>query len=188
MSADPHAHGGRVRQVAPSRILLVGMMGSGKSTVGRALSDLTGWRYLDNDELVALTNAEATPEVLLDHGEPGLRASESAALTEALETPPPIIAGVAGGVVLSADNRARLVADPGLVVWLRATIPTLARRVATGAGRPFLQPDPETALRRLYAGRAELYAEVADLVIDVDDLTPQVVAERVLDALPRPPA
>lgn len=184
MSTDPHRAGGRVRQVAPTRILLVGMMGCGKSTVGRALSDLTGWRYLDNDELVALSNAEPTPEVLHDHGEAWLRASESAALDEALQTPPPIIAGVAGGAVLSAENRSRLVAEPGLVVWLRATIPTLVRRVAGGAGRPFLQPDPATALERLYAGRAELYAEVADLVIDVDDLTPQAIADRVLDTLP----
>jgi shikimate kinase len=65
------------------------------------------------------------------------------------------------------------------VVWLRAPIETLVRRVGSGEGRAWLQPDPETALRRLYEGRADKYAEVADLVLDVEDRTPEELAARI---------
>jgi shikimate kinase len=163
-------------------VLLVGMMGAGKTSVGTALSRRTGWPYVDNDELLARATGVATPELLRARGEAELRAAESAALTLALETPTPVIASIAGGVVLDAGDRARL-ARGGFVVWLRARISTLASRVGSGKGRPWLQPSPEAALRRLYEGRAPLYAEAASLVVDVDEATPDETAQRILDAL-----
>ena len=96
--------------------------------------------------------------------------------------PTPSVVSVAGGAVLSADNR-RLIAASGIVVWLRARPETLAARVGDGAGRPLLGDDPAAALVRLDAVRAPLYAEVADLVIDVDDLAPDEVADRIVDAV-----
>ena len=167
----------------PARVLLVGMMGAGKSTVGRTLAAATGWPYLDNDELVRRACGRSAPEVLAADGEPALRAAESAALAEALRLPPPLVAGVATGVVLDPADRARLRDADGLVVWLRARIATLADRVGAGTGRSWLQPDPEAALRRLAEVREPLLAEVADLVVDVDELTPEEVASRVVSAL-----
>lgn len=171
--------------IAGPRVLLVGMMGSGKSTVGQALAGRTGWRYLDNDELVELATGHPTPEVLSE-GEETLRAAESAALAQALREATPLVASVAAGVVDSAGHRASLRAG-GFVVWLRARIETLVAHVGSGEGRPWLQPDPETALRRLYDGRAERYAEVATVVVDVDQLDPDAIAARILTALPQSP-
>jgi shikimate kinase len=112
-----------------------------------------------------------------------MRAAESQALTEVLTAPPPIVAGVAAGTVTIEGDRERLRSDAAFVVWLRASVETLVRRVGTGEGRAFLQPDPETALRRLAEGRDVLYAEVADLTIDVDELGVEEIADRVIAAV-----
>jgi shikimate kinase len=165
------------------RVLLLGMMGAGKSTVGRAIAARTGWPYLDNDDLVARAYGRPTPEVLAEAGERGLREVESAALTEALAAPTPVVAGVAGGVVESAEDRQRLADADALVVWLRATVDTLVERVGSGAGRPWLAPDPRTALEALYRGRAAHYESVADLVLDVEGRSPEELAGAVLAVL-----
>lgn len=171
---------------SPPRILLMGMMGCGKTTVGRALSARTGWDYLDNDELVRRATGEATPDILRDRGERALREAESAALTQALAVPAPVIAAVAGGIVEDPADRERL-RTGGYVVWLRARISTLADNVGAGAGRPWLQPDPVAALARLYRGREELYRQAATLIIDVDERSPDEVAEQILTALAAAP-
>lgn len=163
------------------RVLLVGMMAAGKSTVGRLVADGLGWPYYDNDELLRRAVGVDTRTVLERDGEVALRRAESAALTVALTEAGPLVAGVAGGVVDDPLDCARLRAG-GFVVWLRATIDTLARR-ARGTDRPWLGDDPRAALTTLYAGRADLYLSVASFVIDVDELPPEVVADRVIAAL-----
>jgi len=167
----------------PARVLLIGMMGSGKSTVGTALSTTTGWPYLDNDELLVESTGRDAREILRADGEEALRRGESAALTHALALAPPLVAGVAGGVVLDPPDRARL-ASGGFVVWLRARVETLAARVGRGEGRPWLAHDPEGALRSLAEVREPLYAEAATLVVDVDDRAPAEIAQRIVEALP----
>jgi shikimate kinase len=169
--------------VPEAKVLLVGMMGVGKSTVGRALSGLTGWPYLDNDELVLRATGTETADLFREQGVEAMRKAESAALTEALHEPPPVIAGVAAGIVESAEDRARLRESDAFVVWLRARIDTLVGRVGSGEGRAWLQPDPEAALRRLYRGREPRYREVADLVVDVDEATPEEIAGHIQAAL-----
>jgi shikimate kinase len=168
------------------RVLLVGMMGSGKSTVGRALSSLTGWPYVDNDELVLRAQGMPTDDVLERGGVAALRSAERAALRAAVETPPPAVLGVAGGVVDDPVDR-KLLASGGYVVWLRARLDTLAKRVGSGAGRPWLQANPVAALERLYAGRAAHYAEVATQVVDVDDASPDEIAATILDGVEQRP-
>jgi len=163
------------------RVLLVGMMGSGKSTVGRSLATMLGWRYLDNDEQLRVATGVDTRTVQAREGEAALRRAESAALSVALTSAGPLVASVAAGVVLDPLDRARLRAG-GFVVWLRARVETLAARVA-GTDRPWLGDDPGAAIRRLYAGRADLYAGVADLVVDVDTFPADVIAARVAAAL-----
>lgn len=163
------------------RVLLVGMMASGKSTVGRLLSDRLDWPYYDNDELLLRAVGVDTRTVLEQRGEAALRRAESAALTVALTEGGPLVAGVAGGIVSDPLDRDRLRAG-GYVVWLRASIETLARR-AKGTDRPWLGDDPAAALRALYAGRAHLYFFVASYVVDVDTLPPDAVADRIVAAL-----
>lgn len=165
----------------PDRVLLVGMMGAGKTTVGHALGALLGWPYFDNDALLARAVGKDTRRVQQEDGERALRRGESAALDVALTEGGPLVAGVAGGVVLDPLDRDRL-RTGGFVVWLRAEIATLALRVA-GTDRPWLGRDPVAALSALYAGRADLYASVASLTLDVDVLPPELVALRIAASL-----
>jgi shikimate kinase len=158
------------------------MMGSGKTTVGQALTRITGWTYLDNDELVERATGRPTPEVLARADETELRRVEAAALDAALEVDPPVVAGVAAGTVLDPGARRRMM-DEGFVVYLRASLDLLAARVGDGTGRPWLEGDPRAALERLHAGREPLYMEVADLVVDVDEETPDELAHRIAEAV-----
>jgi shikimate kinase len=165
-----------------SRILLIGMMGAGKSTVGRLLAVRLACPYLDSDEQVEARTGKTVPQIMRESGEPAFRAEERKALEAASATDPPAVIGVAGGAVLDAANRATIRAA-GLVVWLRAEVTTLAQRVGSGEGRPLLGRDPRSALARLYEERRPLYEELADLVVDVDQLSPAEVVDRIEAAL-----
>lgn len=164
------------------RVLLVGMMGAGKTTVGRALGQRFGWPYLDSDEEVRRRTGRTVPELFAERGEAAFRAEESAVLAEACSSTHPVVVSVAGGAVLDEGNR-RVVAASGLVVWLRASLATLTARVGDGRTRPLLGDDPGAALARLYPVRAQLYEALADLVVDVDGVPVERVVDRVARAL-----
>jgi shikimate kinase len=165
----------------PARIVLIGMMGAGKSTVGARLAELTGWAYIDNDEVVEQMTGMPTRDLQRVKGVAAMRAAESAAAQEVLSRPPPLIAGVAAGIVLDRAVSAQVHAG-AFVVFLRAEIETLAARIE-GTYRPWLGDDPEATLRSLYRGREPLYEEIADRVIDVDHASPNEVAAQILAAL-----
>jgi shikimate kinase len=161
------------------RMVLVGMMGSGKTTVGRELAGRLGWAFLDSDAMVEASSGATVAELFASGGEDAFRAEESRVLAEALAWPTPAVVSAAGGAVLDPANRARL-ASQAMVVWLRADPATLADRVGTGEGRPLLADDPAARLAELDAVRRPLYGEVADVVVDVDGLDPSRVADRIL--------
>jgi shikimate kinase len=163
------------------RVLLIGMMATGKTTIGRALAARTGWPYVDNDELLVRAAGLTARDLLARDGEAALRAAESDVLTALLELPQPVVAGVPGGVVLDPADRARLRAG-GHVVWLRAAVATLVQRVGDASDRPWLGNDPAAALARLDAVRAPLYEQVAAQVVDVDDRTPDEIVTTILAA------
>jgi shikimate kinase len=154
------------------------MMASGKTTMGRLLAEATGWRYVDNDALLE-TRDRLTARELSASGEVGLRAAELGALLAGLATPEPCIVGAAGGTILDAGNRVAT-AKAGMVVWLRARPDTLAARVSGGSHRPWLEDDPLAWLRETAAERADLYASIADVTVDVDELEPPDVVARIL--------
>jgi shikimate kinase len=208
-----NATGSVASTVLPRRILLVGMMGAGKTTVGRLLADRLHRRYVDSDEEVEAATGHTVRELFEEGGERMFRPLESQALASAVAADDPVVVGVAGGAVLDPANRA-LMRRSGTVVWLRAKPETLARRVAVshqqehGGGHPFgqragrpdddaadrdvadradhrplLEHDPEGVLRRLSSERRSFYEDAADVVVDVDDVDPAGVVERVLDAI-----
>ncbi|MGH9093097.1 MAG: shikimate kinase, partial [Acidimicrobiales bacterium] len=111
-----------------TRLLLVGMMGAGKTTVGRLLADRLGCAYLDSDAQVEAATGRTVPDLFETVGEPAFREAEAAALREALAGDRPVVVSVAGGAVLDPANR-DLLRRSGTVVWLRAHPATLAARV-----------------------------------------------------------
>jgi len=160
-------------------LVLIGMMGSGKTTVGRELAGRLGWAFLDSDAMVEASTGSTVAELFAERGEDGFRSQETRVLVEAMGATPPAVVAAAGGAVLSGDNRA-LLTEGGIVVWLRADPATLAARLGSGAGRPLLGDEPAARLIELDAVRRPLYEEVADVVIDVDDLDPSRVVDRIL--------
>jgi shikimate kinase len=170
----------------PARILLVGMMGSGKTTVARELARRTGWQMVDNDDLVRTMTAREPAAIAAEDGEGALHAAEAAALSSALALAPPLIVGVAGAMVERPDLRATL-RRAGHVVWLRARPETLRARIGDGADR---RPDAVDLgwLAARAAEREPLYREIADQVIDVDDATPEDVASAILSVAGIPSA
>jgi shikimate kinase len=164
------------------RILLVGMMGAGKTTTGRLLAERLGWGYRDSDADVESATGMTVPELFARDGEAAFRAAEASVLADACADSSPSVVSVAGGAVLSADNR-RVIAHSGIVVWLRARPGTLAARVGDGVGRPLLDGDPATALAHLSSVRAPLYADLADVILDVDELSPTAVVDRIVDSM-----
>jgi len=164
------------------KILLVGMMGAGKSTVGLALARHLGWPFVDSDEQVMRRTGRTVPQLFAERGESAFRAEEKEALREAVTAQGPAVVSVAGGAVLDAGNRSVL-RGGGRVVWLRAPLATLADRVGAGEGRPLLGDDPASALARIYEERRPLYDELADIVVDVGRLSPVEAVEEILGAL-----
>jgi shikimate kinase len=162
------------------RLVLVGMMGSGKTTVGRQLAARLGWAFRDSDSMVEASTGSTVAELFAAQGEAGFRSEESRVLAEALAGAGPVVVSAAGGVVLAPENRALLASHT--VVWLRADPATLAARIGDGRGRPLLAADPAGTLVDLDAVRRPLYEEVADVVVDVDALDPATVVDRVLAA------
>jgi shikimate kinase len=163
----------------PERLVLIGMMGAGKTTVGRMVAEQLGWRYLDSDEQVMAATGQTVAELFAERGEAAFRAEEARVLAEALSGPDPVVVAAAGGVVLAPHNRA-LLARSGTVVWLRADPATLAGRVGSGTHRPLLGDDPPSALAALDAARRPFYSELAHVVIDVDQMAPDEVAAEVV--------
>ena len=143
------------------------MMGSGKSTIGRLLSEATGWTYVDNDDLVRRAHGMTARELLAAGGEDAMRRAESDALAAGLGLPPPTIIGVAAGVILDATDRARL-RGGAIVVWLRAAAAVLESRAMGAEHRPWVDADGGSWIREAAAERAPLYASVADFVLDTD--------------------
>jgi len=161
------------------RVVLIGMMGSGKSSVGRALSRRTGWPFVDNDSLVERASGMTARQLLEERGAAAMRGAESAALHAGIAIEPPVVVATAAGTILDAANRAAL-ADAGLVVWLRASARTLAARAVGAAHRPWLEDDPVGWFERTLLERDPLYAAVADLEIDTAALSPERAADAIL--------
>lgn len=161
-------------------IVLVGMMGAGKSTVGRVIAGQLRRPLYDSDDMIEERTGRTVREIWAADGEPAYRVMETDVLLEALDADEPSVIAAAGGVVLSADNRTALATSDALVVWLLADIDLLVKRVTSGEHRPLLDDDPAAMMRKLYHDRAALYQEVADVIISVDHRSVYDVAKAVL--------
>lgn len=165
-----------------ANIFLVGLMGAGKTTVGRLLARRLKLRFFDSDLEIERRCGVKIPLIFEIEGEAGFRAREEQVVGElsALEG---IVLATGGGTVLAADNRRRLAAR-GTVVYLNARPEDLYERVRHDRNRPLLATgDPLARLRQLHAERDALYRDVADLVVDTGGQSVQVLARELLDKL-----
>ena len=164
-------------------IVLVGMMGSGKTTVGKRLAERLGVSFVDTDDLVAAEAGKSVREVFASDGETEFRRMESQALHVALNSPDDLVVAAAGGCVLSANNRAAMHEHATCVLWLDADVATLGERTRRGAHRPLLDGDAATRLATLDGERRALYESVADARIDTTGRTIHDVVNDVVGAL-----
>ncbi|MGX9354063.1 shikimate kinase [Roseobacteraceae bacterium S113] len=163
-------------------IVMVGMMGAGKTAVGRALAARLGVAFLDSDaEIVSAANM-SIPEIFARDGEPFFRAREREVIARLLETERCVLS-TGGGAFLAEENRA-LISDKGVAVWLDADIELLWNRVKGKDTRPLLRtPDPRATLEEIFNARVPLYSQ-ADVIVPAEaGLSIEEMAARVSDAL-----
>lgn len=174
----------------PRHLVLVGMMGAGKSSVGKRLALRLGRPFIDTDDVIVERAGRSVPEIFESEGEPGFRAREAEAVAWALASHDPAVVAFGGGAVLTPANRA-LARERARVVWLQAPAWDLARRVAAsqrrsgGTARPLLAGDrtPEEVLAEIARDREEAYRECAHLEVVTTGRSPAKVVAAILAGL-----
>lgn len=161
-------------------IILVGMPGSGKTTVARELKKVTGFRVVDTDALIVERHGEIN-EIFLKLGEKTFRDYESEIIAEVCKLSGAIIS-TGGGSVLREEN-ARLMKNCGKIVYLRASVETILKRTATDNSRPLLAGEKRKNIERLLSAREEIYSGCADIAVDTDELSPKEIASKITELL-----
>ena len=162
-------------------LVLVGLMGCGKSSVGKRLASRLGLPFVDADDEIVKAAGQSINEIFAEHGEAYFRDGERRVIQRILAGGPQILA-TGGGAFMNAETRAAI-RQNGISVWLKADLPVLMRRVMKRDNRPLLKTgDPETVMRGLIAERYPVYAE-ADLVVESRDVAHEVIVTEIVEAL-----
>ncbi|MET0982096.1 MAG: bifunctional shikimate kinase/3-dehydroquinate synthase AroKB [Telluria sp.] len=163
-------------------VFLVGLMGSGKTTIGRQIARRLGKRFIDSDHAIESRTGATIPWIFEIEGEASFRRREADMIRE-LTSQRGVVLATGGGAVLDAASRAYL-AERGTVIYLRASVGSILQRTAHDKNRPLLQTaDPRRKLEELMAQREPLYREIADLVIDTGRPNVQSMVQTILDQL-----
>ncbi|MFF1780125.1 shikimate kinase [Streptomyces virginiae] len=161
-------------------VVLVGPMGSGKSTVGALLAERLGVPFLDTDHEVERRTGRTVADIVTTDGEPSFRELEHEAVTRAAAEHTGVLA-LGGGAVLHAGTRALLAALP--TVFLDVRVDEAMKRLGDGAGRPLLADGPQRSWEHLMADRRALYLGLARAVVPTDGRTPREIERAVTEAL-----
>lgn len=161
------------------KVVLVGMMGSGKSSAGRRLAKLLNTEFVDLDQNIEARSGRSIRDIFASGGEAEFRDLEQEELRRVLDEPGSAVIAAGGGIVVRATAR-DLLARAKDVIWLRADVDVLAERVSRGRGhRPLVDGDPRTRLGALLEEREDLYRSVATAVVEVDDCSLDDVVKRI---------
>lgn len=178
---DNHATESLVTLLGDRSIVLVGLMGCGKSSVGRRLASKLGVAFVDADEEIERVAAKSIVEIFTDHGEDYFRDGERRVIARLLGNGPQVLA-TGGGAFINPETRAKI-KERGVSVWLRADLPVLMRRVSKRDTRPLLKTaDPEAVMRDLMDKRYPIYAE-ADITLESRDVPHDVIVSEALAAI-----
>ncbi|MHB9003205.1 MAG: shikimate kinase [Coriobacteriia bacterium] len=164
-----------------SHLLLIGFMGAGKSTVGRALASTLGLPFVDLDQRIEKTAGKSVQALFMD-GEESFRVVESAVLRSLASEDDAVVA--CGGGVVTRDSNIAALHELGTVIYLKVSVGESLARIGDTASRPLLAgPDTAAAAAVLLSGRESLYAAAADIVVDTEGLEPTAVVTRILSIL-----
>jgi len=177
-----HATAKALREALGKRsIVLVGMMGSGKSSVGRRLAQSLDLTFVDADKEIEQAAGCSISEIFAEHGEPYFRDGERRVIARLLGEGPQVLA-TGGGAVMNAETRDNIAAN-GVSVWLRAELPVLMKRVRRRSNRPLLQADdPDAVMQKLMNERHPVYAQ-ADITVESRNVPHEVVVGEIIEAL-----
>jgi shikimate kinase len=170
-----------VAKLGNRTIVLVGMMGAGKSSIGRRLASEFNVPFVDADTEIETAAGMSIPEIFEAHGEPYFRSGEARVIARLLESGPQVLAS-GGGAFINPQTRA-LIRARGISVWLKADLEVLLRRIKRRSDRPLLKTDdPEQTLRQLIAERYPIYAE-ADVTIHSRDVSHDAIVADIVAGL-----
>jgi shikimate kinase len=162
-------------------VVMVGLMGCGKSAVGRRLAARLGLPFVDADEEIEKAAGQSIEDIFTEHGEPYFREGERKVLARLLRSGPQVLA-TGGGAFINPDTRAAIAQD-GISVWLRAELALLLRRVAKRNNRPLLKNgDPQVVMQNLMDVRYPVYAQ-ADITVESRDVPHDIIVAEILDRL-----
>lgn len=164
-------------------IVLIGFMGTGKTSIAQALAKEYGYVRLDTDERIVREQGMTINEIFETKGEEEFRRIETALIRDELTKMTDMVISCGGGMPLRTENRA-LLKQAGTVVWLRTSVPELMKRLKGDTTRPLLAcADPEARVRTLLAEREPLYAAAADLTVFTDEKNPSAIAHEIMKHL-----
>ena len=167
--------------LGPRSIVLIGLMGAGKTAVGRRLANRLELPFIDADTEIEVAAGQSIPEIFAEHGEAYFRQGERKVIARLLESGPQVLA-TGGGAYMNADTQANIKAH-GISIWLKAELRVLLKRVGRRDNRPLLASgDPEAVMKTLMAERYPIYAE-ADVTVESRDVPHEVIVTAVIDAL-----
>ncbi len=161
-------------------LILCGMMGAGKTTIGIKIAELTGRRWYDTDGLIVDKHGKIS-DIFEYYGEAHFRKLETEIVKD-LAQKDDLVISTGGGLVLKNENN-ELLKKNGKIVFLRATLDTLSVRLQVDKSRPLLHTSTENIqerLEKLMAERAPIYSHVADYIVDVDNKTPEEIAKEII--------
>ncbi|MGN6583812.1 MAG: shikimate kinase [Rhizobiaceae bacterium] len=162
-------------------IVFVGLMGAGKTVIGRKVSQMLGLPFIDSDHEIEEISRMTIPDLFDTYGEAEFRALEQRVIERLLKTGPQVLS-TGGGAFMNAETR-RNIAERGISVWLQADLDLLMQRVAKRPNRPLLRtPDPRAVMRKLMDERYPVYAS-ARITVTTRDEKREIIAEEVLEEL-----
>lgn len=178
LSSDVEA---ALRNLGGRSVVLVGLMGAGKTSIGRRLAEILGLPFVDADQEIEAAAGKSIPDIFAEHGEAHFRDGEKRVIARLLDSGNQVLA-TGGGAFMNAETRTSI-RQRGISVWLKADLALLMQRVLKRGGRPLLDnPDPEAVMRKLMEERYPVYAS-ADITVESTDAHHAAMVNEVLRAL-----